>query len=315
VSVDRLAALACDAVRRDGHLGRESIDLIEAIMREETRRFPVLRPPAGWTPEEIEERVHAFLLEKLVKLTAALTASGLTAESTGKLVRVFVRNWLISQARKTPLGAIRRKLEEDVLAVFSEFRQVEAGAPGAGRWYLDGQSSYPFGGDERLLVAAAYAVPDVKPVRWSGPRRPPVASSADLRRIVQAILQEADGSLEVAQLVHVVALRFPMAAEAEDTTVDDEAFASVVSADDPAAEVGTSVTARAVFDQLSPAQRVILPLLVESDVDLVQERLKVGRSQAYAAAKRLRELLDKILPTDDTRGSVLAAVIDLCGLS
>jgi hypothetical protein len=38
----------------------------------------------------------------------------------------------------------------------------------------------------------------------------------------------------------------------------------------------------------------------------------VGRSRAYEAVKHARDVLDRALPDDDTRGIVGAAVIRMC---
>jgi hypothetical protein len=248
------------------------------------------------------------------RLTADLVTIGVTPQVVGKVMRRWIRNFLIDRARDTPLGRIRRKLEEDVLGQYPEFLQVLAGEEGAGRWCLAGQPSYLYAGDFAPLIEAAYGVPGVKAVRWSGPRRPPLTSDASLRAIVAAVLAAAGGSLEVAQLVHVVAQRFPAAAEPEDSMIGDDTLDRVtrVGKDDPgfALEIGESI--REVYDQLSPSQRALVPYL-ECDIKVVMEVLNVGRSRAYEAVKQVRDLLDRLLPDDDTRDVVGAAVAGIWG--
>ena len=277
--MDDLAARACEEVQALGHLGEACVKLLFALMREETRRFTVLCPPGGWDRDAVEDLASEFFVEKVEKLTADLVTIGVTPQIVGKLMRRWIRNFLIDRARDTPLGRIRRKLEEDMLGRDPEFLRVPAGEEGAGRWYLAGQPSYPYGGDFAPLIDAAYAVPGVKAVRWSGPRRPPLTSDASLRAIVAAVLTAAGGSLEVAQLVHVVAQRFPAAAEPEDVTIDDDTFDRVtrMGSDDPALAVETGESISAVLDQLSPSQRALMPYL-ERDVNTVMELLNVGRS-------------------------------------
>ena len=283
-------------------------------MREETRRFTVLCPPGGWDRDAVEGLVSEFFVEKGQKLTADLVTIGVTPEVVGKVTRRWIRNFLIDRARRTPLGRIRRKLEEDMLGQYPEFLRVPPGEEGAGRWYLAGQPSYPYGGDFTPLIEAAYAVPGVKAVRWSGPRRPPLTSDASLRAIVAAVLTAAGGSLEVAQLVHVVAQRFPAAAEPEDITIDDDTFdqATRMHRDDPALALETGESISAVFDQLSPSQRALVPYL-NRDINAVMEVLNVGRSRAYEAVRHLKDLLDRLLPDDETRAVVYAAVVERCG--
>ena len=313
MSVDDLAGRACEEVQTLGRLDEAGVKLLCALMAEETRRFVVLRPPGGWARDEIESLVSEFFIKKGQSLTADLVTIGVTPEVVGKVTRRWIRNFLIDRARRTPLGRIRRKLEEDMLGQYPEFLQVPPGEEGAGRWYLAGQPSYPYGGDFTPLIEAAYAVPGVKAVRWSGPRRPPLTSDASLRAIVAAVLTAAGGSLEVAQLVHVVAQRFPAAAEPEDVTIDDDTFDRVTRMyrDDPALAFETGESISAVLDQLSPSQRALVPYL-DRDVNAVMEVLNVGRSRAYEAVRHLKGVLDRLLPDDETRAVVYAAVVERC---
>jgi hypothetical protein len=201
-----------------------------------------------------------------------------------------------------------------MLGQYPEFLQVPPGEEGAGRWYLAGQPSYPYGGSFSPLIEAAYAVRGVKAVRWSGPRRPPLTSDASLRAIVAAVLTVTRGSLEVAQLVHVVAQRFPAAVEPEDVTIDDDTFDRVarIGSDDPGFVLETEESIRTVLDQLSPSQRALVPYL-DRDIKVVMEVLNVGRSRAYEAVKHVKGLLERLLPDDDTRAIVYAAVVERCG--
>jgi hypothetical protein len=313
MSVDDLAGRACEEVQTLGRLDEAGVKLLCALMAEETHRFVVLRPPSGWARDEIESLVSEFFVKKGQSLTADLVTIGVTPEVVGKVTRRWIHNFLIDRARRTPLGRIRRKLEEDILGQHPEFLQVPPGEEGAGRWYLAGQPSYPYGGDFTPLIEAAYAVPGVKAVRWSGPRRPPLTSDASLRAIVAAVLTAAGSSLEIAQLVHVVAQRFPAATEPEDVTIDDDTFDRVtrMKSDDPALGFENEESISAVLDQLSPSQRALVPYL-DRDINAVMKVLNIGRSRAYEAVRHLKGLLERLLPDDETRAIVYAAVVERC---
>jgi hypothetical protein len=297
-----------------GRLDEACIQLLCALMWEETRRFTVLRPAGGWNRDLVEGLMGDFFVEKIETLTAELVAIGVTPQVVGKVMRRWIRNFLIDRARDTPLGRIRRKLEEDMLGQYPEFLRVPPGEEGAGRWYLTGRPSYPYGGSFAPLIEAAYSVPGVKAVRWSGPRRPPLTSDASLRAIVTAVLSAAGGSLEVAQLVHVVAQRFPVAVEPEDVTIDDDTFSRVarMGSGDPGSALETEESIRAVLVQLSPSQRALVPYL-DGDIKVIAEVLNVGRSRAYEAVGHVKDLIGRLLPDDDTRAIVYAAVVDRCG--
>src|SRR5258708_492331 len=176
MSVDDLAARACEEVQVLGRLDEACVKLLCALMREETRRFTVLCPPGGWDRDAVDGFVSEFFIEKVEKLTADLVTIGVTPQVVAKVMRRWVRNFLIDRARGTPLGRIRRKIEEDMLGQYPEFLRVPVGEVGAGRWYLAGQPSYPYGGDFAPLISAAYAVPGVKAVRWRRRPMPPASS-------------------------------------------------------------------------------------------------------------------------------------------
>lgn len=312
MSVDDLAARACDELQNLGRIDEAGVELLLALMWEETRRFLVLRPPGGWDSGAVEDLTSEFFVQKAERLTADLVSTGVTPQVVGKSVRRWVRNFLIDRARATPLGRIRRKLE-DILGQYPEFVRVPSGERGAGRWALTGRPTYPYGGDFAPLVGAAYAVPGVRAARWSGPRHPPLTSDASLRAIVASVISAADGSLEIAQLVHVVGQRFPAAAEPEDMTISDDDFERVTRLvkDDPGLMQEIEEAVSEICGQLSPSQRALVPYL-DDDIKIVMEVVHVSRSRAYEAVKQVKELLDQVLPDDDTRGVVCAAVIERC---
>jgi hypothetical protein len=295
-----------------GHFGRDGLNLLTELVRQEVDRFPVLKPRSGWTREAVLETVQSFFAEKGKAVTAAVLAQASDIESMSRILRRSVRNYLISEARKTPVGAVRRKIEE-LLAAGGEFAQVPPGQPGASRWYLVGSVATPWADDLRPLVEAAYAVPDVRAVRWSGPRRAPMASDRALSEVLQAVLKVAQGSMEVAQLTAVFVRRFPVAAEQADATLDVERYDLAVAPleDRPDIVAEVSDRARDVYDQMSPSQRALLPQLDKSVKDHM-EILGVARTQAYEVAARLRALLRELIGTDELRDEIGLEVMRLC---
>jgi hypothetical protein len=295
-----------------GHFGRDGLRLLASLVRQEVQRFPVLMPRAGWTPDAIRETVQSFFAEKGRAVTAALLAQAADVESMSRILRRSVRNYLISQARKTPVGAVRRKIE-DLLAAGEQFVQVPSGQPGAGRWCLAGSVSTPWAGDPGPLVEAAFAVPGVRAVRWSGSRRAPMASDEALSEILQAVLKVAQGSMEPAQLTEVFVRRFPVAAEQADATLDDEHYDLAVAPLEDRPDVVAEVSDRAgdVYEQMSASQRALLPHL-DKPVKDQMEILGVGRTQAYDVAARLKALLRELIGDDELRDEISLEVLRLC---
>lgn len=281
-------------------------------MCEEVHRFPALEPGSGWTDDSVWDWVQSFFAARGCEVTAAVLAQTADSASMGRYLRRSIRNFLVSEARKTPVGSVRRKIE-DLLAATSKFEQVPSGTPGAGRWQLIGARGSPYARELRSLVTAAYMVPGVRAVRWSGRRRSPLASDESLIAMLEAVFLAAAGSLGVAELTWVFLQRFPAAVEPADATLDQSEFELAVAPfeDRPDVLVEVSERAQEVYDQLSPSQRALLPHL-DKPVDDHMQVLGVGRSQAYEAARKLKAALSELVPEDDLRGDVTLEVLRLC---
>lgn len=276
------------------------------------QRFPVLRPGSGWSTDSVWDWTLSFFAERGAAVTVAVLAQAGDLASMSRYLRRSIRNFLVSEARKTPSGSVRRKIEE-LLATTPKFDQVPTGRAGAGRWQLSGASWAPFAGDPQSLVAAAYSAPGVAVVRWTGARRAPLASDEALVRILDAVFSAASGSLEVADLTWIFLQRFPAAVEPADATLDPAAFDWAVAPLDERPDVLVEVGAQAqeVYEQLSPSQRALLPHLEKPVADHMQI-LGIGRSQAYEAARKLKAVIGALVPEDDLRGAVVLEVVRLC---
>lgn len=312
ISSGRLAIDAYAELHQLGQFGERGLRLLFTLMKEETQRFPVLRPASGWDEDSIWECVQEFFADKGAKVTAALLAQATDAASMGRYLRKSLRYWLVSKARETDVGAIRRKVE-DLLAARSEFAKVPDGKPGAGRWTLAGGPTTPYAGELRPLVQVAYAVPGVQAVAWTGKRRAPLASDEALVDILTAVLDAACGSLEVAQLTHVFVQRFPAAVDLADASIDETTFNQVTdfAEDRPDNALAISETAHEVYEQLSPSQRALLPHLHEKVEDQMQV-LEIGRSQTYQAVSKLKATLAELIPNDSLRDEITLEVNRLC---
>jgi len=286
--------------------------LLFQLVREEARRFPVLEPDSGWTEDDVWDCTQDFFAAQGSRVTAAVLTQTADVDSMGRYLRRSIRNFLVSEARKTPTGAVRRKIE-DLLAVSPMFERVPTGAPGAGRWQLASAQWPPYAGELRPLVAAAYSVAGVRTVRWSGERRAPLASDDSLIAILTAVLSAAAGSLEIAELTWVLLQRFPAAVEPADATLDQSTFELAIAPlqDRPDVLVEIGARAQEVYEQLSPSQRALLPHIARPVADQMQV-LDVRRSQAYEAARKLKAVLEELVPEDDLRGDVTLEVVRLC---
>ena len=93
--------------------------MITRLIREEARRFPVLAPRGGWQPADLDDLLGDFIVERIKKVTANLLTLAVDDASMGRLLRKSIRHWLIDRARRTPLGALRRMLN-DLMEAYSQ---------------------------------------------------------------------------------------------------------------------------------------------------------------------------------------------------
>ncbi|OSC20871.1 hypothetical protein B8W69_28730 [Mycobacterium vulneris] len=309
-------------MRDQGFLGAHGVALVSRIVREGLRRFPALK---DHDPDDV---VQGFFVDRIQTLTATLLAQATNDDSFGRIIRRWVQNWMIDQARKTGTGALRRAIEK-VLDETPEFEKVPSGSAGAGRWRLANTGGQPWGGDTGQLVAVAWAVPNVRVPKWSSSsRRPPVADRTSLVAIAHAILDQAGGSLEIAQLVYVFSQRFAASLdpivvsfdESVDDGIDDDAAGvdlpsqtaspeEAVIAESIALDVTTA--AAEIVRRLSSLECAVIPVLDDSAA--VRERLSLGRSQSALFVSSLKAKIRSLAGTGEDQEDIVREVIALCG--
>ncbi|MEV6236591.1 hypothetical protein [Lentzea sp. NPDC051838] len=306
---------AFDELHELGYFGTKCTALVRDLVREEIRKFPVLTA----ANPDLEDVVQEFFVDRLKAVTITLAAQAGSDASFARLLRRSVRNWLIDQARKTDLGSLRRSIEK-TLAEEDAFEQVPAGQSGAGRWRLSGTTGAPRSNDPSSLLAAAWTVSGVKVPKWSSEsRRPPVTDRPSMTAVLRAVLETADGSLEIGQLVDVLRRRFgavldpvvvPLEMTSDSTLADDRPTVEdyVITAD---AELDAATKAAAISGALSPAERALLPHLENSSA--AQYYLNVGRTQAYQHVANLKKKIVELAGDGDDAKLVVLELIRLCG--
>lgn len=280
----------------------------------------MLTPTDEWQDADLEDLHGEFIADRIQAVTTMLLAQASDEASMGRLLRKSIKYWLIDQARKTTVGALRRILE-NVLAAEDAFEKVPAGEAGEGRWQLVGTAVLPWSGRTEELIDTARAVPNVKIPPWSSTtRRGPVADRRSIVAVAGAVLKVAGGSLEIAQLVEVFVARFPAVLDPAVGPLPDDLGTSIglhegltpeqqlIAAND---EVDAAVTAAEVVGMLAPWEQQIVPHL--DNPPAIQTVLGCGRSQAYQHARRLKEKLTQLVGDGDSVRTVGLKVIRLCG--
>lgn len=309
---------------RSGELGPEFARLLYRCARTAGRahNFPPPEGHSGWDAAAAIEVGNDFLTSTNIR--RRLVEMALRADDDEELRRVMTQaivNFLRERARSTVIGKLIRRLKE-VLDEESGFVVVPAGRPGAGRVALaEWDAPAPFGGREQDLVRAAYDVRDVSVVRWSlsARRTGPLTDRDSLVRVSIGVLRAARGSLSWPDLAAVVATRFGVGSGRLPATtpvdaVDDFGPTRVAAAlehPDPYEAPGESVLrdsiARAVLDQLTPRERLVLAWLGET-IRTIADRTGLPASTAGVVKQRVTDrLLILLADVDDKEAAAVAA--------
>jgi hypothetical protein len=292
-------------LREHGTLGSTAVRLVYETV-DAVRRFDRYPPPDGvdqWTESAIQEFAHDFLFgaagpERLAKLVATATSE----DSFERVLEAAVRNEFRMRARRTDLGAVLRSLTH---AVDRDGGIVVAGTASTTRtWSLpEHQTNPPYAGATDVLVEAAYSVPDVRRARWSSEssRRPPIAESESLNRVLRAVLDRAAAPVSPRLMADVIVARFPLALGGETELLDDLV---PLPADNAA-----GLLASDAWDQLNDNERLVVGVL-DLPVREMADAAGLSRSTAQRASTGARAVLSAFLADVDDQAGVVAALAD-----
>lgn len=293
-----------EQLRTTGLLGPAGVELTYETV-DAVRRFDRYPPPEGadrWTSSAVQEFAHDFLFgdggpERMAKLVA----NAMDEESFERVLEAAVRNAFRMQARSTDRGAALRALthaverDDDIV--------IEGSTTTTRTWALTRhEANEPYAGPTDALVEAAYAVPDVRRARWSrdSSRRPPIAESDSLRRVLRAILDRAGAPVAPRLVLEVILARFPLAVGGEIELTEDTAPTVPASG-------AASVLATEAWEQLTDNERLVIGLL-DLPVREMADAAGLSRSTAQRAATSAREVLAAFLIDIDDQVSVVGAL-------
>lgn len=292
-------------LRERGTLGSAAAALVYETV-DAVRRFDRYPPPDGadrWTDSASHEAAHDFLFgeggpERLAKLVATATSE----DSFERVLEAAVRNEFRMRARRTDLGAVLRSLTH---AVDRDGGIVVSGTSSTTRtWSLPKhQYNPPYAGAMGVLIETAYAVPDVRRARWSteSTRRPPIAESDSLNRVLRAVLDSAAAPVSPRLMADVIVARFPLAVGGETELLDELV---PLPADNAA-----RLLASEAWDQLTDNERLVVGIL-DLPVREMADASGLSRSTAQRASAGARGVVAAYLTDVDDRAGVVAALAD-----
>ncbi len=309
---------------RQGQLGDDFAVLLYRCARVAGRahNFP---PPVGqsaWTAQAAIETGHDFL--RSANIERRLVEIAMQADNDEQLARILTQalvNFLREQARRTAQGRLIRRLRE-VLLADDRFTVVPQGIPGAGNVMLAGaETTEPFGGRESDLTAAAFDMKEVTIVRWRPEvsRDSPLADRDSLLKVAEAVLGAAGASLRWADLAAVIGARFGVDPRGVPVTTPVDDFDGIVGISRPSLgsqpiapgeELLRQAAARAVLDQLTDRERLVLAWLA-SPVRTIADRTGLAVSTAGLLKQRVTDRLRTMLADDPDAEATALACRDL----
>lgn len=288
-----------------GSLGPAALEMMIDVFSAELPRFRGLA-----AQDEIGDFVNGFFLDKGAGYANAVVAAS-DDEAAKRLTRKWAVHWLVDQARRLPLGALRNRLEKR-LERSSQFERSAADH----YWYLAGgdDTDRPVSdADLRALASTAY----VEVTRMPNGEGVRLGRTGELEELLRRLL-EAAGRLHISDITRICADRFPSALQVGD------AYSSTVDADWDYLEETTpgrdTISAMAGKRGDERSAEELLPLLTDgeraairfaNDVSGLAAELGIGRSSAYSLIKKLRVRLVELAGESERSRQVMTALLAL----
>ncbi|MDR6434990.1 hypothetical protein J2790_000111 [Paenarthrobacter nicotinovorans] len=301
--VDELHDLEC--------FGPLTVDLLLRTTREELGRFPGLTADIAST---FEDFAYDFFVDRGKELATAARLEADDDAALGRMIRRWVRNWLIDLHSRSAMGALRDRLEKRL----SRDPRFEL-APVSHYWRLTGAPAEAGTADLAALATVARRVHVTYfPEPSDGRRRAQLGKTGELENLLEQLLTTAKGSLHIATLVHVIANRFPHVLDPLTVSTEDEVSEHIEAGGVlPLEQVIENEDhdyyerrASAAFDSLSTQERDLV--LVLDNPKAAADMLGIGKSTTALRIRGLKSRLIEISGDATSAREVLRRVIALC---
>jgi hypothetical protein len=283
-----------------GEIGPATLALLYRTVRAVGSRYSYPTPDGEtvWTVDAVQQQAHDFLTgpRGLARITQ-LHVQATDDETFERLMHAAVRNQFRSDARRTILGKLIRRLN-DVLSADPAFVHL----PG-NLWTLEAPIERPSTTPTpQQLLDAAWAVPNVTIRRWraEATHQTTGADAPTLTRIAAAVLVAAGGPLPEAEVGRIIGNRLGALELPATLPIDVEEPTQLPAAADTGA---AAAVAYDIWNQLSVREQLLVPV-IDSSAREAAEGLKLGASQANTALQRARTTLRLALQEVDDAESV-----------
>ena len=305
------ATVLLEELRALGSFGPATVELLLDTAREELGRFPGLTADAAST---FEDYAYDFFLDRGKALTVAIRLEAEDDAALGRMIRRWLRNWLIDLNSQTALGALRDRLEKRMS------RDGRFGrAPVGHYWRLNDGPAEAATVDLATLASVARRVHvTFFPEPPDGSRRAQLGRAGELETLLAQLFKTAQGSLHISTLVHVIANRFPHVLDPLTVSTEDEATELAAAGGMLPLELVVEdedheyyeKQALAAFESLSAQERDLV--LVLDDPKAAAAMLELGKSTTALRIRGLKSKLVEISGDEMSAREVVRRVIALC---
>lgn len=298
---------AYEELAGSGTLGNEGARMLYRVVRiiAVGRGFP---PPTGhesWSADAVKEVAHDFMAHRRTpkRLAWLVVHTSDDVSMRRALLRIF-HNYLRDVGRATEVGRLVVRVDT-VLAGSEEFERLD------GRWGLTGGSRTASTVPPRELKAAADSVEAVTVPRWSDSARrlQPHADSASIRRLCNAVLLAAAGSVDTAALAQAMAHRLgigePPIAQVLD--VPEQIDPSYSAAIEASAELDA---AQSLFERLTDTEKRVMAT-AHLPLRDVYEVVGLRKSQAGEVRSKTISLVRQMTSELSSPNAVRLHVLDI----
>lgn len=269
--------------------------------------FPPPPQHATWNRAAAMDVLAAIFAKKSDEFVLAARATASDQQSLERVLLRTIRNWLIDEAKATPIGRMRRRLMT-LLAADSRFRRADPLLAGEHAWTRPEFGDVVWQGDTGALfeASASHATEPLTNLNPAGP------TSAQNKRIILdyllGVLLVAAGALRAQVLATFVVNRFGLRLEQEPFGDD------VIAASDPTPDATFEILAisDAIMAQLNGRDELVLAY--HQDVNGLAGRLGISGPEAERA---IREVMDRIRPycqRTETGTAAMRIVLEICSI-
>ena len=256
---------------------------------------------ASWYERRLLGRGHLQLL-----LDRAATAGGFR-----RLAEESLRQHLLSERDRSQGQNIYRRLVA-LLAADADFVLVrDARRPQDRWWRVADEDVSEWAGDDRALVAAAWALGDFVLIRYraDASKLAPLLAADELKRFVLGLLERVEAALTPTLIMRAVSARFDLGAV--EVGELGEAAEESRGGPDVAAEVALRETAWAIVAELSARQVEVLKRTGEESIEETARALGCSVGTVVNEQRRVGAVITRFAEDEAERDNLLKVVGDL----